>query len=242
MLARAVRPSPLAGGHLPLPGLRDLRARGRRSGWASRRAATVAGLVVIVALYLRAFRNPAPSAVAVGLVVLATVAVMTRDQQDAEPAVPAVAGRADGRPAAAGARGTAAERRDQLRRLAGFLLVLALLTHLVYPLFYDGLLGRLGRPMIVAATVVTALRNLALVVFTVRVVQLAWRWLAPRQATGSAPRPASPPDPGRRRPATGGVTGRRGEPGGAATSTSPGTPSPAAGAGRSRRPRAPASP
>ena len=38
---------------------------------------------------------------------------------------------------------------------------------------------RAGHAMVVAATLVTTVRNLALVVFTVRVVQLAWRWLAP---------------------------------------------------------------
>ncbi len=48
-------------------------------------AATVAGLVVIVALYVRAFRNPAPTTLAVGLVVLATVAVMTVTNKTLSP-------------------------------------------------------------------------------------------------------------------------------------------------------------
>ena len=65
---------------------------------------------------------------------------------------------------------------------------LALLTHLVYPLFYDGLLGRSGYLMIVASTVVTAVRNLALMVFTVHVVRLAWQWLA----VPTSRRPRSP--------------------------------------------------
>ena len=75
--------------------------------------------------------------------------------------------------------------RSAIRRLAGQLLVLALLTHLVYPLFYDGLLGRLGHAMIVVSTLVTTLRNLALVLFTVEVCRMAWRFL-------SSPRTAAP--------------------------------------------------
>ncbi len=139
-------------------------------------AATVAGLVVIVALYLRAFRNPAPTALAVGLVILATVAVMTVTNKTLSPQYLLWLGGPMAALLLLARDGTLAQR-DQLRRLARFLLLLALLTHLVYPLFYDGLLGRSGHPMVVASTVVTALRNLALVVFTVRVVQLAWRWL-----------------------------------------------------------------
>ncbi|GAA1847953.1 glycosyltransferase 87 family protein [Microlunatus capsulatus] len=139
-------------------------------------AATVAGLVVIVALYLRAFRNPAPGAMAVGLVVLATVAVMTVTNKTLSPQYLLWLGGPMAGLLLLARYGTPAER-SQMRGLAAFLLVLALLTHLVYPLFYDGLLGRLGHPMVVAATVVTTVRNLALVVFTVRVVQLAWRWL-----------------------------------------------------------------
>ena len=66
------------------------------------------------------------------------------------------------------------------RRSAGSpdrLLILALLTQLVYPLFYDSYLGRHGHAMIIVSTVVTAIRNLALVVFTVEVCWLAWRML-----------------------------------------------------------------
>jgi hypothetical protein len=65
-----------------------------------------------------------------------------------------------------------------INRMAGQLLILALLTQLVYPLFYDGYLGRSGQLMIILSTVVTAIRNLALVVFTVEACWLAWRMLA----------------------------------------------------------------
>ena len=61
------------------------------------------------------------------------------------------------------------------------LLVLALLNHLVYPLLYDGFLGRHGHAMIVVSTLVTALRNVALVLFTVEVCRMAWRFLGAGQ-------------------------------------------------------------
>jgi len=67
------------------------------------------------------------------------------------------------------------------------LLGLALLTHLVYPVVYDGLLGRQGHAMIVVSTVVVMLRNVALVLFTVEVCRFAWRALSPGAAKGSRP-------------------------------------------------------
>ena len=71
---------------------------------------------------------------------------------------------------------TEPERRT-IRRLAAQLLVIALLTQLVYPALYDGLLGGRGQAMLVAATIVTALRNLALLAFSVELVVQAWRFL-----------------------------------------------------------------
>jgi hypothetical protein len=64
-----------------------------------------------------------------------------------------------------------------ISRMAGQLLILALLTQLVYPLLYDSYLGWHGQPMIIIATIVTAIRNLALVAFTVEACWLAWRML-----------------------------------------------------------------
>ena len=143
--------------------------------------ATVLGLVAIVAIFVRASRNPAPSAVAVGLAILATVAIMTITNKTLSPQYLLWLGgpmsallllRTDDDPV---------EQR-RLGRLAGELLLLALLTHLVYPLFYDGFLGRQGWVMIVLSTLVTAARNMFLVVFTVQVCRLAWRRLAPEAA------------------------------------------------------------
>jgi hypothetical protein len=74
-----------------------------------------------------------------------------------------------------------AAERLAIRRTAYALLLLALLTHLVYPLLYDGLLGRQGHAMVVLATVVTAVRNLALLAFTGYVGRLTWRFLGAGQ-------------------------------------------------------------
>ena len=152
--------------------------------------ATVLGLVAIVAIFVRASRNPAPSAVAVGLTILATVAIMTITNKTLSPQYLLWLGgpmaallllRHDEDPA------------DQRRlaRLAAELLGLGLLTHLVYPVCYDGFLGRQGWPMIIVATLVTALRNVFLVVFTVQVCRLAWRRLGRHEPAGSRPAPGS---------------------------------------------------
>ena len=103
--------------------------------------ATVAGLVVIIALYGRAFRNPQPTPVAIGLVVLATVAIMTITNKTLSPqyllwlggpmaALLILRGQAteQEKPRSAGSRSNSC--------------CLAALTQLVYPLLYDGLLGR----------------------------------------------------------------------------------------------------
>ena len=64
--------------------------------------------------------------------------------------------------------------------LARQVLVLALLTQLVYPVLYDGLLQRDGYGWLVASTAVTTLRNLVLLVFAVAACRAAWVALHPR--------------------------------------------------------------
>ena len=141
--------------------------------------ATVLGLVVIVALVARAFRAADPTPVAVGLVMLATVAIMTITNKTLSPQYLVWMG---GPAAALLLLRPAAARIEQLAitRLALQLLALALLTHLVYPLLYNGLLGRGGSGMLVLSTTVTAARNLALVLYTVEVCRFAWRALTRR--------------------------------------------------------------
>ncbi|MET0694265.1 MAG: glycosyltransferase family 87 protein [Propionibacteriaceae bacterium] len=144
--------------------------------------ATVLGLVMIIALFVRAFHHPDPSAVAIGLVILATVTIMTVTNKTLSPQYLLWLGG----PMAALLVLKADAPADQgraIRRLTFQLLGLALLTHFVYPLLYDGLLGMQGHVMIVISTVVTAIRNVALVIFTVEVCRLAWKYLTPTRAS-----------------------------------------------------------
>jgi Glycosyltransferase family 87 len=154
--------------------------------WASN-LATVVGLAVIAALCVRAFRAGGSTPVAVGLTILATVAVMTVTNKTLSPQYLLWLGG----PMAAlllMRRDAAAAERSAVGRIAVHLLALALLTHLVYPLLYDGLLDKWGPVMLVVSTVVTAARNVALVAFTVEVCRLAWRFLAVDVETRSAHR------------------------------------------------------
>lgn len=148
--------------------------------------ATLVGLVVLVLLWIRAYRNASVSPVAVGLIVLATVAIMTITNKTLSPQYLLWLGgpmaallllRRDSSPA---------ERRS-VNRLAGHLLVLALLTQLVYPLLYDGLLGFNTPVMLVVSTLVTALRNVALLLFTIEACRAAWIF------SGAAGRPYQSP-------------------------------------------------
>jgi hypothetical protein len=84
------------------------------------------------------------------------------------------------------ARSAADEQRRAVARIAVQLLVLAVATHLVYPLLYDGFLGRDGRVMIVVSTVATTVRNLAVVAFTIEVTRLAWRFLGDGGRAGTS--------------------------------------------------------
>ena len=141
--------------------------------------ATVAGLAVIALLSVRAFRAPEPSPVAIGLLILATVAIMTVTNKTLSPQYVLWLGG----PMAALMllRGGAGPDAAVISRLAWQLVALALLTQLVYPVFYRGLLGERGDAMIAVSTVTTTVRNLALVAFTVEVCRHAWRTLGSRQ-------------------------------------------------------------
>jgi len=141
--------------------------------------ATVLGLLVIVALYVRAFRAGNPSAVAIGLAVLAIVAVMIVTNKTLSPQYLLWLG---GPMAALLLDERLARARGEPRLAAGLshqLLVLAALTQLVYPVLYDGYIGRHGQAGILLGTVADALRNLALLAFSVEVCWRAWRLLQP---------------------------------------------------------------
>jgi len=141
--------------------------------------ATLLGLALIILLTVRAFRHDGSTPVAIGFVIVAIVAIMTITNKTLSPQYllwlgGPMAGLLVLRP------GATPEERSAINRMAGQLLILALLTQLVYPLFYDSLLGGHGRTMIIISTIVTAIRNLALVAFTVEACWLAWRMLAAR--------------------------------------------------------------
>jgi hypothetical protein len=138
--------------------------------------ATLLGLALIILLTIRAFRHDGSTPVAIGFVIVAIVAIMTITNKTLSPQYLLWLG---GPMAALLVFRPQATPHEQaaINRMAGQLLVLALLTQLVYPLLYDSYLGWHGQAMIIIATIVTAIRNLALVAFTVEAYWLAWRML-----------------------------------------------------------------
>jgi hypothetical protein len=138
--------------------------------------ATLLGLAVIILLTVRAFRHDGSTPVAIGFVVLATVAIMIITNKTLSPQYLLWLGG----PMATllvFRRHATPDEEHAIKRIAGQLLVLALLTQLVYPVLYPGYLGRHGHAMIIVSTVVTTIRNVALVIFTVEVCRMAWRML-----------------------------------------------------------------
>jgi hypothetical protein len=138
--------------------------------------ATLLGLALIILLTIRAFRHDGSTPVAIGFVIVAIVAIMTITNKTLSPQYLLWLG---GPMAALLVFRPQATPHEQaaINRMAGQLLILALLTQLVYPLLYDSYLGWHGQAMIIIATIVTAIRNLALVAFTVEACWLAWRML-----------------------------------------------------------------
>jgi hypothetical protein len=138
--------------------------------------ATLLGLAMIILLTVRAFRHNGSTPVAIGFVVLATVAIMIITNKTLSPQYLLWLGGPMATLLLFRRRATPDEE-DAIKRIAAQLLVLALLTQLVYPVLYPGYLGRHGHAMIIISTVVTTIRNVALVIFTVEVCRLAWRIL-----------------------------------------------------------------
>jgi hypothetical protein len=147
--------------------------------------ATLFGLALIILLTIRAFRYDGSTPVAIGFVVVAIVAIMTITNKTLSPQYLLWLG---GPMAALLAFRPQALPGEQpaINRMAGQLLILALLTQLVYPMLYDSYLGLQGHVMIIIATIVTAIRNLALVAFTVEACWLAWRTLGVAASDRSA--------------------------------------------------------
>ncbi|MGI8457940.1 MAG: glycosyltransferase 87 family protein [Propionibacteriaceae bacterium] len=158
--------------------------------------ATVAGLILIALLFLQAFRSIDPSPRAVGLVVVAVIVIMIITNKTLSPQYllwlggPVAALLVLDRRRIADRLGVRDRDSAAIDGLARQLLVLALLTHLVYPLLYDGLLYLNKNDVaLVVSTAVTALRNLALLIFAVAACRAAWVALGRRRPR---PEPEAP--------------------------------------------------
>jgi hypothetical protein len=148
--------------------------------------ATVIGLAALAVLFVRAFRVGGGTPVAVGFLVLTTVAVMIVTNKTLSPQYLLwLAG-----PGAALLllrHQASPVERAAIRHTAYALLALSMLTHLVYPLLYPGLLGQGGPVLLAVATVVTTVRNLGLLAFTGYAAGRAWRFTrAGQRATADA--------------------------------------------------------
>ncbi len=148
--------------------------------------ATVLGLATIVLLYVRTLRLSEPSTHTIGLVVLATIAIVIVMNKTLSPQYVVWLGG----PTAALLLMRSRDRTGRLTVIARFavqLLVLALLTQLVYPLTYIGLYGDRHGLLFVSATMLLLARNLGLLVFAVALVAVAWRSTGPSGALRPAP-------------------------------------------------------
>ncbi|SDT36592.1 glycosyltransferase family 87 protein [Microlunatus soli] len=149
--------------------------------------ATVLGLIFMILLYIRGFRHPEPSITVTGLIVLSTIAIMIITNKTLSPQYLVWIGG----PMAALLIGRVRDQHGRLTVISRFAvqaLVLALLTHLVYPLTYFGLYGDRHGAQFVASTILLLLRNLGLLIFTIALAAAAWR------ATGQHRIAAAPGD------------------------------------------------
>jgi hypothetical protein len=148
--------------------------------------ATIVGLGMIVALWVRAFRmRGGVTPVAVALVVLATIAVVIITNKTLSPQYLLWVGGPIAALLLLRDSAVTPDLRRWIVRIGVAGLILAGLTQLVYPLLYDGYLGMTSYAGLVAATLVTVLRNLCLLGFTVLTLMLAWRATSSSLATPS---------------------------------------------------------
>ncbi|GAB3928513.1 membrane protein [Microlunatus endophyticus] len=144
--------------------------------------ATLVGLVIMIMLYARGYRTPNPTSGTIGVMILATIAIMTITNKTLSPQYLVWLGG----PMAAMLIMRSRDVRGRptiFSRFAIQLLVLALITHLVYPLTYTGLYEAPHGRMFVLSTILLLIRNLCLLVFTIAITAVAWR------ATGRRPDP-----------------------------------------------------
>ena len=153
--------------------------------------ATVLGMLAIVVLLARGMATMRPSVFTVGLVMTAIIAVLVITNKTLSPQYLLWLGGPmsallvwETRPAPVQDEVEESVGNHHLARRMGVgLLVLALLTHLVYPTFYDALLGRSALATTAVGTVIMAVRNVGLVLFTVWVCAAAWVAMPRRRRT-----------------------------------------------------------
>lgn len=144
--------------------------------------ATLLGLMIMAALYVRGYRTPHPTSGTIGIVILATIAIMIVTNKTFSPQYLVWLGGPMAALLIMRARDVNG-RMTVFGRVAIQLLVLALITHLVYPVTYSGLYGAPHGALFVLSTILLLIRNLSLLIFTVAVTAVAWR------ATGRRPDP-----------------------------------------------------
>lgn len=136
--------------------------------------ATLLGIVIMVSLYVRGYRTPDPTSGTIGMVILATIAIMTVTNKTLSPQYLVWLGGPMAALLIMRSR-DASHRPTVFSRFAIQLLVLALITHLVYPLTYTGLYEAPHGAMFIVSTILLLVRNLCLLIFTVAVTAVAWR-------------------------------------------------------------------
>jgi hypothetical protein len=129
--------------------------------------ATLVGIAALAVLWLRAVRLPDASIEVVGWLLLATATVITVTNKVLSPQYVLWLGG----PLAALAVFLPADR--DVRRAVSLLVVIAVLTHLDYPLLYNFLVK--GKGPVPLATVVLETRNVLLVLFAVRACGHVWQ-------------------------------------------------------------------
>jgi Glycosyltransferase family 87 len=165
--------------------------------------ATILGVAVLAVLWIRAVRLPNTTIEIVGWLLVATAAVMTVTNKVLSPqymlwlagplAAVAALDRTDSAPswhapaasqrANAGQSPTVDDARP-LRRALWLLIVIALLTHLDYPLLYNFLVRNYGP--VPLATLVLEARNALLVLFAAYTCREVWRRTVRRDAIAGA--------------------------------------------------------
>ena len=163
---------------------------GTSTALAASSVATLLGYLVIIATYVLWLRRPDRTVVEAALVMVLVVTVTIVTNKTFSPQYMMwVGGPVAGLLVAAGRTrsvGTVPSW-HHLRALALSVLALTLVTQLVYPVLYQPLVH--GGPLLLLATVVLVVRNLALVAFLVWLGVLVWRMLV---APGS-PQPVDSP-------------------------------------------------